>query len=320
MLRSLLLLLLLSAGCDSAETIARLESVHEQHHQRSDTLHRLLEDRDALEERWQAVMTRVSARRAEDPGCDATKLTALVAQVAPDAEASAWHPDTVIVKGPAGSTKGVVAMGRIAQASPKLGVSQAAFHADGSWELTLHPPEAYGDLSPSRVLPPLDDPPPPQDLRGGDAKRRYAEIVILQQQIGVYSEALGSLLQVPLREELFEVDDANQAKGDRMKRASWVVEGMLGGEAPPLSHARFTFLDDRVTFAGPMSPDSHIGMVAIGTSWWVIETIEDRDAEGMVGQLRWKPLEGQEEPPAAARLSTDDPGWVLPAWAETPSP
>ncbi len=311
-----MLALSLPPGCDREADLEALRAIYDQHRFLRDGLRILADERQDTEQAWQEVQAELKRRRARDPSYSQGQLVALAARSSAGAQVSQEDDGGLVVEGEGGAEAYCPAFGRMARQAPLVALVSTSLAPDGHWEYRLATRRSARGLRPSEVKGHLQELPPVPDLHGTRSTVLREQITTLKGEIGTLQADLGGLLQLPVRQEALRSDAQDDDNGDRMKRVSWVVEGMFCGEQPPLGSGIILMYSDRLTFRGRAHPERHLGEVAMGASWWVIDRIEGLPE--VTGTLHWEPLEGEPEPPAAGRPVAGG-GWAEPAWARQPS-
>ena len=312
--RTLLLLpLMFLAACDSAAVLHELQAIHARHTQVRDELMVHQQNLEAEQLEWQAIQDTIAEREARDPSYSLDRLAEIAEATGGGAKVERSEHERITVRGRGGPQAFCPAIGGMAQQAPMGRLSSAVLVKEGRWEYTVELRGAVRGLRPSEVEPPLPELPPIEGIKGRKSKALHAEVVAMQAEIEEQQRALGPLMQLPIRRELLAQDALDDARGDRLRRASWVLVGMLCDPAAPLQGAQLQAHEDSITFKGSINDDRHLGDVAIGASWWAIDNIQG--GPEVTGTLIWKPVEGEPEPPPLTRPVAGG-GWEIPPWVQ----
>jgi hypothetical protein len=305
--------LILLAACDSTAVLHELQAVHARHTQVRDEQAVQLNNREADQQEWQSIQDTIAERLATDPSYSLDHLARIAEATGGDAKVERSEHEYITVRGRGGPQAFCPAIGAMAQQAPMGRLSSVVLVKEGRWEYTVELRGAVRGLRPSEVEPPLPELLPIEGIKGRKSKALHAEVVAMQAEIVEQKLALGPLIQLPIRRDLLAQDALDDARGDRLHRASWVVVGMLCGPGAPLLGAQLQFHEDSTTFKGTVDADRHLADVAIGASWWVVDNIQGMPE--VTGTLTWKPLEGEPEPPPATRPAAGG-GWELSPWVQ----
>jgi hypothetical protein len=308
-----LLLPLLLAACDSPAMLHELQAIHARHTQVRDELAVRLSNIEADQQAWQAMQDEIARRTEADPSYSLDRLAEIAETTGDGAQVQRSEHERITVRGRGGPQAFCQAIGGMAQRAPLARLSSAVLVTEGRWEYTVELRNAVRGLRPSEVEPPLPGLPDIEGITGRKSKSLHAEVVAMQAEIEEQKRTLGSLMQLPVRTHLLSQDGEDDLRGDRSKRASWLIVGLLCDENAPLAGAQLQFNLDTATFKGTISEGRHLGDVAMGASWWVIDTIQGMPA--VTGTVTWKPLEGEPEPPPASRPVAGG-GWEMPPWVQ----